>query len=79
MTEQEEVFVNEVSEEMAQFIAESLNGGEFEDGKWYTEGQKEAWLKAVRPWAEEIVRLQGRLRELHRKIMLRAGVIKEND
>lgn len=71
--------VDEICEEMAQFIAESLNDGEFDNGKWYTDGQREAWLKAVRPWAEEIVHLHERLGELHRKIMLRAGIIKEDD
>ncbi len=78
MTEQKAVFVDEVSEEMAQFIAESLNGGEFDDGKWYTDEQRKAWLRAVRPWAEEIVELQGRIGKLHKKILV-WGVVKEDD
>lgn len=41
----------EITERMAQSIAEAMNGGEFYDGKWYTEGHRNAWIKAVTPWA----------------------------
>ena len=44
-------------EEMASSIAQAMNGGEFRDGKWYTEGQREAWRTAVAPWAQEIIDL----------------------
>jgi len=36
-------------EHAAQRIAEALNGGEFKDGRWYTEEQRQAWIKAVTP------------------------------
>jgi hypothetical protein len=32
---------------IAQRIAEALNGGEFRNGAWYTEGQRQAWVAAV--------------------------------
>lgn len=75
----EETMINEISEEMAQFIAESLNGGEFEDGKWYTDGQRDAWLMAVRPWAEEIVYLHERIGKLDNKIMVGDRSVKDDD
>ena len=37
------------AEEAARRIAEALNGGEWRDGKWYTEEQRQAWIKAVEP------------------------------
>jgi len=45
-------------ERLAQQAAETINGGEFYDGKWYTEGQRQAWRKAMTPAADEIERLQ---------------------
>lgn len=36
-------------ESAAQAIAEAMNGGEFNNGKWYTERHREAWRKAVGP------------------------------
>lgn len=46
-------------ERLAQQAAEAINGGEFNDGKWYTEGQRQAWRKAMTPAADEIERLRG--------------------
>lgn len=45
-------------EKMAADIAERLNGGEWENGKWYTEGHRVAWMVAVKPYADEIERLR---------------------
>jgi hypothetical protein len=45
-------------ERLAQQAAEAINGGEFYDGKWYTEGQRQAWRKAMTPAADEIERLR---------------------
>ena len=45
-------------ERLAQQAAETINGGEFNDGKWYTEGQRQAWRKAMTPAADEIERLR---------------------
>ena len=48
----------DIIERLAQQAAETLNGGEFNDGKWYTEGQRQAWRKAMTPVAQEIERLR---------------------
>jgi len=39
--------VSDVIEKAAQHIAETMNGGEFSDGKWYSEGHRDAWVYAV--------------------------------
>lgn len=54
----------DIVERLAQQAAEALNGGEFNDGKWYTEGQRQAWRKAMTPAADEIERLRKALREI---------------
>lgn len=48
----------DIVERLAQQAAETINGGEFNDGKWYTEGQRQAWRKAMTPAADEIERLR---------------------
>ena len=48
----------DIVEQLAQQAAETINGGEFNDGKWYTEGQRQAWRKAMTPAADEIERLR---------------------
>jgi hypothetical protein len=48
----------DIVERLAQQAAETINGGEFYDGKWYTEGQRQAWRKAMAPAADEIERLR---------------------
>jgi hypothetical protein len=48
----------DIVERLAQQAAEAINGGEFNDGKWYTKGQREAWRKAMTPAADEIERLR---------------------
>jgi len=48
----------DIIEQLAQQAAETINGGEFYDGKWYTEGQRQAWRKAMTPAADEIERLR---------------------
>ena len=48
----------DIVERLARQAAETINGGEFYDGKWYTEGQRQAWRKAMTPAADEIERLQ---------------------
>ena len=54
----------DIVERLAQQAAEAINGGEFNDGKWYTEGQRQAWRKAMTPAADEIERLRGDKAEL---------------
>lgn len=46
------------AEKMAADIALAMNGGEWKDGKWYSKGHREAWIKAVQPYADEIERLR---------------------
>ena len=52
------------TEQMASTIAMSLNGGEWKDGKWYSESHRKAWMDAIRPYAEEIENLR-RERGMH--------------
>lgn len=51
------------AEKMAADIAVKLNGGEWSDGKWYSEGHRKAWVEAVKPHADEIERLRVKLNE----------------
>ena len=48
----------DIAEKMAADIALDMNGGEWTDGKWYSQGHRDAWIKAVKPYADEIERLQ---------------------
>lgn len=43
-------------EQAAKRIAEALNGGEWRDRRWYTEGQRQAWIKAVEPVLADAMR-----------------------
>ena len=54
----------DIVERLAQQAAETINGGEFYDGKWYTEGQRQAWRKAMTPAADEIERLRQLVSEM---------------
>ena len=54
----------DIVERLAQQAAETINGGEFNDGKWYTEGQRQAWRKALTPAADEIERLREALQQI---------------
>ena len=56
----------DIVERLAQQAAETINGGEFNDGKWYTEGQRQAWRKAMTPAADEIERLREEVEHLHK-------------
>lgn len=73
MTDEEKKLADEISEQMAEFIAISLNGGEFKDNKWYTDEHRNAWVKAVRPFAEEIADLRVRLGKTCRAIVKSNG------
>ena len=54
------------TEQMAADIALTMNGGEWKDGKWYSKGHCEAWIKAVQPYADEIERLREALQHMVR-------------
>jgi hypothetical protein len=46
------------TEKMAADIALAMDGGEWKDGKWYSKFHRDAWIKAVKPYADEIERLR---------------------
>lgn len=69
----------DIVEQLAQQAAETINGGEFHDGKWYTEGQRQAWRKAMTPAANKIERLQSALQECHDFIENYADVVDGDD
>ena len=48
----------DIVDQMAADIAMKMNGGEWTDGKWYSQGHRDAWVKAVQPYADEIVKLR---------------------
>ena len=48
----------DIVEQMAADIAMKMNGGEWTDGKWYSQGHHDAWVKAVQPYADEIIKLR---------------------
>ena len=60
----------DTAEKMAADIALTMNGGEWKDGKWYSKGHREAWIKAVQPYADEIERLREENQRQKEKIML---------
>ena len=49
----------DIVEKMAADIALNMDGGEWKDGKWYSKFHRDAWIKAVKPYADEIERLRG--------------------
>jgi len=52
----------DIAEKMAADIALAMDGGEWKDGKWYSKFHRDAWIKAVKPYANEIERLRKALR-----------------
>ena len=56
------------AEQIAADIALTMNGGEWKDGKWYSNGHREAWIKAVQPYADEIERLQDEIFNLETEV-----------
>ena len=54
----------DIVDQMAADIAMKMNGGEWTDGKWYSQGHRDAWVKAVQPYADEIERLREEVKEL---------------
>ena len=47
------------AEKMAADIALAIDGGDWQDAKWFSKFHREAWIKAVQPYADEIERLRG--------------------
>jgi hypothetical protein len=56
--------MRDLNEKLAQEAAELINGGEWRDGKWYSDGQRDAWRRALKPAADRIEKLEAALREI---------------
>jgi len=56
--------VTDLAEDMARRIAEKLNGGEFYNGIWYSEGHRSAWREAVKIFSDEIESLRAEIKEI---------------
>jgi hypothetical protein len=50
--------MTDLNEKLAQEAAELINGGEWRDGKWYSEGHRDAWRRALKPAADRIEKLE---------------------
>ena len=48
----------DIAEKMATDIALAIDGGDWQDAKWFSKFHREAWIKAVQPYADEIERLR---------------------
>ena len=66
----------DIAEKMAADIALDMGGGEWKDGKWYSKFHRDAWIKAVKPYANEIERLRGLIdKHINEKAELKQGII----
>ena len=54
--------MSDLNEKLAQEAAELINGGEWRDGKWYSDGQRDAWRRALKPAADRIEKLEAALK-----------------
>ena len=48
----------DIAEKMAADIALAIDGGDWQDAKWFSKFHREAWIKAVQPYADEFERLR---------------------
>lgn len=53
--------MTDLNERLAQEAAELINGGEWRDGKWYSDGHRDAWRRALKPAADRIEKLEAAL------------------
>ena len=58
--------MSDLNEKLAQEAAELINGGEWRDGKWYSEGHRDAWRRALKPAAARIEKLEAGEEEWNR-------------
>jgi hypothetical protein len=58
----EKVNMSDLNEKLAQEAAELINGGEWRDGKWYSDGHRDAWRRALKPAASRIEKLEAALK-----------------
>jgi len=49
-----------------------MDGGEWKDGKWYSKFHRDAWIKAVKPYADEIERLRRDVEEANARAYVMA-------
>ena len=56
----------DIAEKMAADIALAIDGGDWQDAKWFSKFHREAWIKAVQPYADEIERLREALQHMVR-------------
>lgn len=56
--------MSDLNERLAQEAAELINGGEWRDGKWYSDGHRDAWRKALKPAADRIEKLEAALQKI---------------
>jgi hypothetical protein len=54
----------DIAEKMAADIALAIDGGDWQDAKWFSKFHREAWIKAVQPYADEIERLRETLKKI---------------
>jgi hypothetical protein len=55
--------MSDLNEKLAQEAAELINGGEWRDGKWYSDGHRDAWRRALKPAADRIEQLEAVLKD----------------
>ena len=65
--------MSDLNEKLAQEAAELINGGEWRDGKWYSDGHRDAWLRALKPAASRIEKLEAALRAIIDRAEYRMG------
>ena len=56
--------MSDLNETLAQEAAELINGGEWRDGKWYSDGHRDAWRRALKPASDRIEKLETALRDI---------------
>ena len=69
--------MTDLNEKLAQEAAELINGGEWRDGKWYSDGQRDAWLRALKPAASRIEKLEAALRQIEHENTFPSKLAKE--
>jgi len=62
----------DIAKKMAADIALAMDGGEWKDGKWYSKFHRDAWIKAVKPYADEIERLRRDVEEANARAYVMA-------
>ena len=65
----------DIAEKMAADIALAIDGGDWQDAKWFSKFHREAWIKAVEPYADEIERLRKENQRQKEHIMLLNAMI----